>query len=137
MAFKQNTASRNGIANTFRSQFNGTTGSATLTIRTGAPPGPNSAASGTVLSTVLLPATAFASATAGALALSGTWEDTSADNAGTAAHFRIVSEDGSTYICEGAVTITGGGGELEVDNTNFASGQDFKITSFAPVFGAS
>jgi len=28
------------------------------------------------------------------------------------------------------VTVTGGGGDMEVDNTSFASGQQFTVTAF-------
>lgn len=105
MAFKQNTASRNVVADAFADLFDG----ATLTIRSGAAPGPNSAASGSVLATITLPTPAFGAASSGATALSGTWQDPSADGTGTAAHFRVVSSS-TTHVMEGTVTTTGGGG---------------------------
>lgn len=102
--------------------------SGTLTIRTGSAPGAGSTATGTVLATVTLPADAFAAASSRTKAKSGTWEDTSADASGTAAHFRIV---GGSNIIEGTVTATGGGGDMTVDNVVFAAAQAFAITSFS------
>lgn len=106
--------------------------SAVLKIRTGAAPANVAAAdSGTVLATLSLPSDWMAAASSGSKAKSGTWEDTSADATGTAAHFRIYASDGTTAHIQGTVTATGGGGDMTVDNTSFASGQAFTITSFS------
>jgi hypothetical protein len=105
--------------------------SAVLKIRTGAAPANCAAAdSGTVLSTVNCPADYLAAASGGSKAKSGTWQDLSADNAGTAAHFRLYASDGTTCHMQGTVTATGGGGDLTVDNVVFAAGQQFDITGF-------
>lgn len=105
--------------------------SAVLKIRTGAPPAtPATADGGTVLATVNLPADWMAAASGGSKAKSGTWEDTSADAAGTAAHFRIYAADGTTCHMQGTVTATGGGGDMTVDNTSFAAGQAFTVNTF-------
>lgn len=106
--------------------------SAVLKIKTGAPPATCATAdSGTVLATLTLPSDWLAAASSGAKAKSGTWEDTSADNAGTAAHFRIYASDGTTCGMQGTVTATGGGGDMTVDNAVFAAGQSFTITAFS------
>jgi hypothetical protein len=105
--------------------------SAILKIRTGAPPSNCAAAdSGTVLATLNLPSDYLDAASNGSKSKSGTWEDASADNTGTAGHYRLYASDGSTCHAQGTVTITGGGGDLQVDNTSFASGQAFRITSW-------
>lgn len=105
--------------------------SAVLKIRTGSAPADCATAdSGTVLSTVNLPSDWLAAASSGSKALSGTWQDSSADATGTAAHFRLYASDGTTCHVQGTVTITGGGGNMTVDNTSFASGQTFTVTSF-------
>lgn len=105
--------------------------SAVLKIRTGAPPASvNAADAGTVLATLNLPADWMAVASGGTKAKSGTWEDTAADEAGTAGHFRIYASNGTTAHLQGTVTATGGGGDMTVDNTSFAAGQSFTITSF-------
>ena len=88
------------------------------------------AASGTILATLTLPSDWMAAAASGAKSMSGTWEDTSADNAGTAAHFRLYAADGTTCGAQGTVTATGGGGDMTVDNAVFAAGQDFVVTAF-------
>lgn len=105
--------------------------SAVLKIRTGAQPANVATAdSGTVLATANLPSDWLAAASGGTKAKSGTWEDLSADATGTAAHFRIYASDGTTAHIQGSVTATGGGGQMEVDNTSFATGQAFTITGF-------
>jgi hypothetical protein len=110
--------------------------SAILTIRTGAAPANCAAAnSGTVLATVNLPSDWMAAASSGTKAKSGTWEDTSADATGTAAHFRIHDSAGTTCHLQGTVTATGGGGDMTVDNTSFAAGQDFIVSTFTLTAG--
>ena len=105
--------------------------SAVLKIRTGAPPADVATAdSGTVLATISLPSDWMAAASGGSKAKSGTWQDASADNTGTAGHFRLYASDGTTAHMQGTVTITGGGGDMTVDNTSFAAGQQFTVTSF-------
>lgn len=102
-----------------------------LTIRTGAPPADCSQAnSGTVLATLTLPSDWMAAASSGSKAKSGTWQDTSADNTGTAGHFRIHDSSATTCHMQGTITATGGGGDMTVDNTSFASGQSFTINTF-------
>lgn len=110
--------------------------SAILKIRTGAAPANCAAAdSGTVVSTVNLPSDWLANASAGAKAKSGTWEDLSADATGTAAHWRIYDSVGTTCHMQGTVTASGGGGDMTVDNTSFATGQDFTVTAFTLTAG--
>jgi hypothetical protein len=110
--------------------------SAVLKIRTGAPPANcGTADSGTVLATCSLPSDWMAAASSGSKAKSGTWEDTSADNTGTAGHWRLYASDGTTCHAQGTVTATGGGGDMTVDNTSFASGQAFTVTSFTITAG--
>lgn len=106
--------------------------SAVLKIRTGSAPADCATAdSGTVLATFNLPSDWMAAASSGSKAKSGTWQDTSADATGTAAHWRLYASDGTTVHAQGTVTATGGGGDLTVDNTVFAAGQSFSITSFS------
>lgn len=112
--------------------------SAVLKIRTGSVPANVATAdSGTVLATCTLPSDWMAAASSGSKAKSGTWEDTSADNTGTAAHFRIYASDGTTAHIQGTVTATGGGGDMTVDSTSFTSGQAFTVTGFTLTAGNS
>lgn len=103
--------------------------SAVLKIRTGAAPADCATAdSGTVLATLNLPSDWMAAAASGSKAKAGTWQDTSADAAGTAAHFRIYASDGTTCHIQG--TVGQGSGDLSLDNTNLAAGQAVTINSF-------
>lgn len=105
--------------------------SAVLKIRTGAQPATCAIAdSGTVLATLNLPSDWMAAASSGSKTLLGTWQDLTADNTGTAAHFRLYASDGTTCGLQGSVTATGGGGDMTLDNTSIASGQSVSITSF-------
>jgi hypothetical protein len=102
-----------------------------LTIRTGAQPANCAAAnSGTVLATMTLPSDWMGNAAAGAKALAGTWQDLTADNAGTAAHFRIHDSSATTCHMQGSVTATAGGGDIELNNTSITAGQQVTITAF-------
>jgi hypothetical protein len=102
-----------------------------MRIRSGAAPANCAAAdTGTVLATLALPADWMAAASGGTKARLGTWEDASADAAGVAAHFRIYDAAGTTCHWQGTVSGTGGGGDMEVSNVNFAAGQPFTVTSF-------
>ena len=102
-----------------------------MRIRTGSAPADCATAdSGTVLATLTLPSDWMAAASSGSKAKSGTWEDTSADATGTAAHFRIYDSGDTTCHIQGTVTVTSGGGDMEVDNTSFSSGQTFTVTGF-------
>lgn len=102
-----------------------------LKLRTGAAPAnPAAADSGTVLASMTLPSDWLTNPGTGVKALSGTWEDTSADASGVAAHFRIYDSGGSTCHLQGTVTLTGGGGDMTLDNTNIATAQDVKVTGF-------
>lgn len=128
MAFQLSVAVRNARLDAIETAIGA---SAVLKIRTGAPPANCAAAdSGTVLATLALPADWMAGASGGTKALAGTWQDASADAAGTAAHFRLYASDGTTCHAQGTVTATGGGGDMTVDNTNFAAGQSFSVSSF-------
>ena len=128
MAFQFSTTARNAALDAIETAI-GT--SAVLKIRSGSAPADcGTADSGTVLATLNLPSDWLAAASGGSKSKSGTWEDTSADAAGTAGHFRIYASDGTTVHMQGTITATGGGGDMTLDNTSIASGQTVTITSF-------
>jgi len=84
---------------------------------------------GTLLGTLTFSLPAFgASATATATAAAIT-SDSSADASGTAAWFRVLDSLGAT-IFDGDVTVTGGGGDLELDDVNIVAGGVISVTSF-------
>jgi hypothetical protein len=102
-----------------------------LEIRSGAQPANCGAAdSGTLIASMTLPSDFMVASSSGVKSKSGTWEDTAADNAGTAAHFRLKTSGGTCKL-QGSVTATGGGGDITLDNTNIAAGQKVTITSFS------
>lgn len=126
MAIQLSTAVRNARLDSIETTV-GT--SPTIEIRSGSAPANCAAAStGTVLATVSLPSDWMNAASGGTMSKNGTWQDLSADNTGTAAHFRLFQ--GATCHMQGTVTATGGGGDMEVSSTSFTAGQSFTISTF-------
>ncbi len=130
MAIQLDDASRDARLDTIESTAGA---SCALEIRTGAQPADCSQAStGTILVTIALPADWMAAAAAGAKAFLGTWQDASADAAGTAAHFRVYNnqstKDGTTCFIQG--TVGQGSGDLSLNNTTLAAGQEVNVTGF-------
>ncbi len=110
--------------------------SARLKIKSGsAPASCASADTGTVLADITCPSDWLADAASGSKPKLGTWEDASADATGTAAHFRLYASDGTTCHMQGTVTVTGGGGDMTLDNVSITSGQTITITSFTLTAG--
>jgi len=108
----------------------------TLTLRSGAAPANCAAAdSGTVLATLVLPTDWMNAASGGTKTLLGTWQEAAADAAGTVAHFRI--KQGATCHVQGTVTISGGGGDMTLDNNVLAIGQQVTITAFTLTAGGA
>lgn len=93
------------------------------------------AASGTLLAEATLPSDWMEAASSGSKALSGTWQDASANATGTAGHWRLYDSGGTTCHAQGTVTATGGGGDMTLDNTSIASAQSVTITSFTITAG--
>src|SRR5688572_29520313 len=119
MALKYSTTVRNAKLDSIETTV-GT--SAVLKLRTGSPPADVATAdSGTVVATLNLPSDWMAAAASGAKSKTGTWQDASADAAGTVGHFRIYASDGTTAHIQGTVTATGGGGDMTLDNNVVAS----------------
>jgi hypothetical protein len=133
MALQYSVAVRNAQLDAVES----TTGTAAiLRIYSGAAPANcAAAASGTLLAEMTLPSDWMAAASSGSKALSGTWQDASANATGTAGHFRLLDSGGTTCHAQGTVTATGGGGDLTLDNTSIASGQSVTIESFTITAG--
>lgn len=133
MAFQFSTTVRNNALDNIETSI-GT--APTLIIATGSVPANCATAdSGTVLATMTLPSDWLAAASGGTKSLSGTWQDTSADATGTAGYFRVKA--GATCHIQGTVTATGGGGDLTLDNTSLAAGQQVTITSFTLTAGGA
>lgn len=102
-----------------------------LQLRSGAPPVDCAAAdAGTLLDQITLPSDWMTAPLNGSISLSGTWIGTGALAAGTVGHYRIKDSTGATTYEQGAVTITGGGGDLTLDNPALAIGQIVTVTSW-------
>lgn len=133
MALKLSAAVRNAMLDAIETAVGI---NAVLKIRSGTVPADVATAdAGTVLASLTLPSDWMAAASGGAKAKAGTWEDASADATGTAAHWRLYASDGTTAHAQGTVTATGGGGDMEVNNTSLASGQPFTVTGFTLTAG--
>ncbi len=133
MAFQFSTAARNAALDSIETAIGV---SPTLELRSGAAPADCATAdSGTLLASMALPSDFFAAASAGSKAKLGTWEDTSANAAGTVGHFRI--KQGATCHIQGSVTATGGGGDITLDNVVLALAQAVTITTFTITAGGA
>jgi hypothetical protein len=104
-----------------------------LELRTGAPAGAENAAGGTLLVSIVLPATPWVAAAAGVKARQGVWSGVGLAAAGTgtnAGHFRLKNAAG-TRLIEGTLTVTGGGGDATIDNVNISQNQVVNVTGFS------
>jgi hypothetical protein len=132
MTIKATPATLNAILDTgFDAIFN----SGVLELRTGTQPATASAAAtGSLVRSVSLPADAFAAAAAGVKAKAGTWQNADA-GAGVPTWFRLKqttdagSTDGTDERIDGSVSMTGAGGDLQLDNTNIAANQTVTVTA--------
>ena len=104
---------------------------AVLKLRTGAQPANCAAAdSGTVIISYTLASDWAAAASSGSKAFSNTPISGAATATGTLAHYRLYASDGTTCHAQGSITVTGGGGDMTVDNTSVNSGQTVNVTSW-------
>ena len=128
-----------GVRDAMNDQVETTIGTAPLLrIYSGsAPANCGTAASGTLLAECTLPSDWLTASSSGVKSKAGTWSDSSADGTGTAGYFRIYNSGGTTCHMQGTVTATGGGGDLTVDNTSFAAGQAFTVSSFSLTMGGA
>lgn len=127
MTLQKSTSVRNGQLNAIPTAIGA---SAILRFLTGAVEANCAAAdSGTLVVSMSLPASYFAAASAGAMALTGTWTGT-CGNAGTIGHFRLKDNAGTTCHLQGTVTITGGGGDLTFDNNVLQLNQIVNVITF-------
>ena len=133
MAFQFSDALRSAMVNSIPAFI---AASPTLEIRSGTMPADaDTAATGTVLASITLPATWMTAAFEGSAPLAGVWQTLSASNSGDAAYFRI--NQGSTPHIQGTVTAIGLGGDMTLDNITIASGQQVTVASFVLTAGGA
>lgn len=137
MVRKHSARVRNALANAFEDTIGG---APTLEIRTGAPPASASDAdSGTLIASGVLPADWLQAASGGQKVLNGTWTVVGLPAAGggtVAGHFRIKGT-GGVVDDQGTITITGGGGDMTMDNPNIANGQSSTVTVYTIIIGGA
>jgi hypothetical protein len=135
MAFQLSVAARNA---TLQALENEVGNNAILTISTGTPPLNCAAANtGIVLATMILPDDWLGAPSGGNVNLSGSWQDLSADASGTAGYFRLFNNAGTVCHMQGTISPTGGSGDMQLDNTNIATGQQITVTSFSITAGGA
>lgn len=131
MAVQLSAAVRNAMLDAIEATI-GT--SAVLKIRSGTVPATVATAdAGDVLATMSLDSDWMAAASSGSKAKAGDWEDLTADDDGTAAHFRIYASDGTTAHLQGTVGTSGA--DLNLDSVSIGVGQSITITSFTLTAG--
>jgi hypothetical protein len=110
-----------------------------LRLFSGAPPANCAAAdSGTLCAEITLSSDWLAASSAGVKAKAGTWSGVGHANAGAGTavgHFRVKDTAGTTCHIQGTVTVTGGGGDMTLDNTNVATAQVVSVASFSLTAG--
>lgn len=107
-----------------------------LQIRTGTQPATCATAdSGTLLAEITLPSNYFEDAASGAKAKTSTAWSVAASVTGTAGHFRIKDSSGATTHIQGSISVTGGNGDLQLDNLSLVATQTVTVTTFTIAAG--
>lgn len=128
--FRIATSARNAACDAVVDLLDAGSGAGTIQIRTGSQPAsPGDAATGTLLATLTFSDPAFGAASSGTATASSITSDTDVDASGTAGWFRALDSD-SNAVFDGAITGTGGGGDIEFDNVSFVAGGTAAISSF-------
>lgn len=130
MTLRIGTALRTAMVDAATAAIDGGSGPGKLRIYTGAQPAtPATAATGTLLVEIPFSDPSFAAASGGAAGADTTPALTAAAVAtGTAGWFRILDSNNVAHI-DGAVTATGGGGEITLASTSVATGLTVTVTS--------
>jgi hypothetical protein len=127
MALQYSVVVRNAQLNAFESAVGGTAILKIYDLTAAAPADCAAAITGNILATMTLPADWMNAASGGSVTKLGTWQDTSADAAGTADWFRVFANDGTSCHSQGTV---GAGGDMTLDNYVIAAGQSVSIATF-------
>jgi hypothetical protein len=129
MALRLPTATRNAKTSASVGRLDAGTGTGHIELRSGSQPAdPNTAATGDLLATVNLADPAFGSPASGAAEAQGLPLPFTGVANGEIGWFRAFDSDNNA-VFDGSVTATGGGGDLEVNNTNIAVDQEGSVTA--------
>lgn len=138
MSFQFSDAARNAAIDAIEASIGA---SPKLEIRSGPLPANAAAAdAGSLLVEIQLPLDWLETAATGVKTIKGIWTGAgSAAAAGgtNAGHFRIKDSSGATTHVQGTITITGGGGDMELDNPNIAQNQSVTVTTFTLTAGGA
>lgn len=93
-----------------------------------APANPAAAATGTLLAEITMPSDWMAAAASGSKAMSGSWQDLSADASGTPGYFRIWNSGVTTCHVQGTAGTTGT--DMILSTGTLTAGQSFSVTGF-------
>lgn len=136
MATRPHTTSRNAAVDAIVDRLDDGTGAGYIEIRTGSQPATgDAAATGTLLGTLTCSDPAFGAASSGTATASAITSDTSADATGTAGWFRAYDSDANAVL-DGDITVTSGGGDLELDDVSIVAGGTIAISSWTVSLGA-
>lgn len=128
MAYRLATDTRNKACDAIVDDIDAGSGAGTIAIRTGAQPtNVGDADTGTLLGTLTFSDPAFGASATGTATASAITSDSSADNSGTAGHFRIKDSDSNIHS-DG--TCGQGSGDLSFDNATIVAGGVIAISSF-------
>ena len=122
---------QNGVVDTVGAYFN----SGVLEVRDGTQPADaDDTATGSLLASITIPATAFGAASGGSASKNGTWQDGSANGTGTTTWFRL-RDSGDTYRLDGSCGQ--GSGDLSFDDSSIVAGGVVTVTAFTLSIPAS
>lgn len=103
---------------------------ALLRLYTGARPATGAALTGqTLLGTLVLGSPLAPSASGGVITFNPITPDSNADDSGVASWARLVKSDGSSFVADFTVTVTGGGGDITMNSTTISAGQLIEAVS--------
>jgi hypothetical protein len=136
MVLELPTASRNAACDAVVDRCEGGTPPALIRVYTGTKPGANNAATGTLLAQFTCSNPAFTAAVTGTATLDITPALTATGLAnGTAGWFRIVTGATIATVIDGTVTVTGGGGDLELNTLSVTTSIPVEITGGTVTMG--
>jgi hypothetical protein len=103
---------------------------ALLRLYTGSRPATGDALTGqTLLGTLVLGSPLAPGASGGVITFNPITPDANADNSGVASWARLVKSDGSSFVADFTVTVTGGGGDITMNSTTISAGQLIEAVS--------
>lgn len=104
-----------------------------ITFYAGARPATGGTAT-TILAELVMSATSFPAAAAGAMTANAITNDAAANNTGTATWFRIEDSNG-LFVMDGDIGVTGSGKDMEVNTVDVVTGVEVSVTAFTITHG--